>query len=898
MPANAFQQHHLRPLLLPRAIAVVGASPRDGALGRVVLENALRGPFSQHVHAVNPRHREVLGRQCWPSIPSIGEPIDLALVATPADAVDDVLDDCAAAKVKGAIVLSEPPSSPADAGPWLAHVQQRAVRHGIRLLGPGAFGLVRGDIGLNASMSDVSIQAGRVALVAQSSAVCTAMLDFAAPLRIGFSTVVSLGAAVDVDFGELLDFLLLDEETESILLYVETIRDARRFHSALRAAARIKPVALLKSGRSHERERDPARPSFDAVFESAIRRAGTVRVRTYTQLFAAARILALGRIPRDDRIAIVANGAAAALLAADAAFDRDIRLATFSSDTQHALVACGACDVDCRNPLDIGADATPERMAKALDRVLGDDNVDAAIVLNVPRPSIAPAAMAQAVAQVAVRVAKPVLAAWLGALDRPGVLAAFDAGGIANFYTPENAIDAFSFLAAYRRHQQWLLEVPPPHADPPPPDLAEAEALLRELPPQAASTLSSQQATRLLAAFGLHGTPATRVSSDVEAKRAARKLGYPVVLDSMLDSARRYQNLRDARSVMGAFRALTAGTATAHPPASTVVRVRRCSDAARAGEIRIGVHTDSTFGPVISLGATVRGVLADTDRKLMLPPLNRRLAVDLVDGFQRGRVALSLDERTRETLVQILLRVSAMVCMLPWVVEIELDPVTLAATGVTIDDMRVSVDSNRAHLRNYAHMAIHPYPSELVDETRGRNGARVQIRPIRPEDAQMERDFVDGLSEQTRYFRFFYQLNRLTPSMLARFTQIDYDRELALVAVVDDIGATEGRAFAGVARYVENPDRVSAEYAIVVHDDWQKQGVGRALMERLIVAAKRKGLARLEGAVLSENARMLAFARSLGFTSTPDPEDPEQVITRLELEPNRCEAILRRDAAR
>ena len=884
MPANAVQQHYLRPLLLPRAVAIVGASPREGALGRTILENALRGAFSADVHAVNPRHREVLGRKCWPSVASIGAPVDLAVIATPGRVVADVLDDCGRADVKAAILVAEPPAKADEAAAWHSDVRQRGVRHGMRVLGPGAFGLVRSDIGLNASISEANVQAGRVALVAQSSAVCTAMLDFAAPLRIGFSTVMSLGGAIDVDFGELLDFLLLDERTDSILLHVESIRDARRFHSALRAAARIKPVVVLKSGRSRETERDPANPAFDDVFDSAIRRAGTVRVRTYTQLFAAARILALGRIPRDDRIAIIANGAAAALLAADAAFDRNVRLATFSPATTHALQALGAQQGERLNPLDMRGDATPDRMAQALDRVLADEAVDAAVVLHVPRPAIPPADMARAVARVASAARKPVLAAWLGALDRPDVASAFEGGGIANFYTPENAIDAFSFLAAYRRHQQWLLEVPPPHADPPPPDLARATSLLRELPTHARAALSEDQATRLLAAFGLRATPAVRVSSEVEAKHAARRLGYPVVLDALPSPAPRFQNLRDARSVTGAFRALALQPADAEGAPSPRVRVRKCGDASRVGEIRIAVHTDPTFGPVISLGATLRGLVVATDRTLMLPPLNRRLALDLVDSFENGRVAAALDDTTRETLVEILLRMSALVCLLPWVDEMALDPVTLARGSVTIDDVRVVADTNRVHVRDYGHMAIHPYPAELVDEVRARDGARVEIRPIRPEDAEMEREFVDGLSEQTRFFRFFYQLNRLTPAMLARFTQIDYDRELALVAVVDDASASGGRAFAGVARYVENPDRVSAEYAIVVHDDWQKQGVGRALMERLIAAARHKGLARLEGTVLAENVRMLAFTRSLGFSTTPDPGDPEQVITRLELE--------------
>jgi acetyltransferase len=892
MSANGLQQHALRPLLLPRGVALVGASERPGSLGRIVFENALQAAFAGDLYAVNPRHREVLGRKSWPKISAIGLPVDLAVIAAPAQAIRDVLDDAATTRVDAAILLTDPPAGDtAQQRKWTRDIAQFAARRGIRLVGPGAFGLVRTDISLNASITDVPALRGRLALVAQSGAVCTAMLDFAAPLHIGFSTVLSLGAGVDINFGEMLDCLLLDEETDSILLYVESVREARRFVSALRAAARTKPVVVLKAGRSREAASLGNAPSEDAVFEAAVRRAGTVRVRTYTQLFAAARILALGRIPRGDRIAIVANGRGPALLAADTATDRDVRLAPLDPATVLALDKLLPAECDRSNPVDVRADAPPERLAGAVAALLADANVDAAVVLHVPRPSIGSTDSARAVAAIARDASKPVLAAWLGAIDRPEAREALEAGGVANFYTPENAVDAFSFLAAYRRHQELLLEVPPPQQEPEPPDLAAADSVRREAESEGRTTLSDEQSSQLLAAFGLHAMPVAAAADADEAKRLARQFGYPVSLElyakgsaSRSPSLRR-EKLRDARAVSRAYAHLIeASQTTPRRNKSLAIVLRKEADGQGGPELSLGVYTDPTFGPVVAFGASVRSPLARSDRALMLPPLNRRLAVELLNGVQGlPRAGFSLGDEANEALLRVMLQVSALVCALPWVVELELDPLTPTAGQPAIGCVRIAVDFKRARLANYAHMAIHPYPSELVSEVRARNGAIVVIRPIRPEDAALERRFVSSLSDETRYLRFFYRMHELTPAMLARFTQVDYDRELALVAVVEDLQAAESVSFAGVARYIENPDRTSAEYAIVVHDAWQRHGIGRALMEKLIAAARRRGLVRLEGAVLRENARMREFVESFGFTTSEDPDDPEQVLTALDL---------------
>lgn len=879
--------HYLRPLLKPASFALVGASERPGSFGRVVLENVMAAGYTGEFHAVNPSHRKLLGQRSWRSVHAIGKPVELVVIAVPCDAVAGVLTDAARARTKAAYLLtSAPAGDPAEARRWTREIATTAAKLGIRLAGPGAFGVIRTDIGLNATVSDVPVLPGRLALVAQSGAVCTAMLDFAHPGGIGFSSVLSLGGVIDVDYGELLDALLVDGQTDGILLYVEQVHDARRFMSALRAAARTKPVVLLKAGRSVEAG-SPGGPSPDAVFDAAMRRAGSVRVRTYTQLFAAARLLASGRIPQGDRIAVVANGRGPALLAADSARDAGIPLAAFEPQTLAALDALLPDESDRGNPVDVRGDAPPERFAAAVGAVVSDANTDGVIALHVPRPVDPPTDAARAVAAVARGSRKPVLAAWLGAIDRREARDALEAGGIANFYTPENAVEAFSFLASYRRHQELLLEVPPPTPDPEPVDLAVAERLRDSLDDRKA--LPASELAQLLAAFGLPVPRIERADTLAEAQAIARRFRYPVSLavDAPVPLP------LPTRGPIASGRALAKAYAELIDEARTVLRgpgwggyvfVRKAPRIERSRELAIGVAQDPVFGPVITYGASARPPLPPYERAIALPPLNRRLAVDLVTGDRRQRAAGVgvAAEAELDPLVRLLLQLSALVCACPWVQTLELDPVLVAPDVAMIGAARVTVDPRRKSRRGYGHMAIHPYPTELEGAITIRGGRTLAIRPIRPEDAEREKAFIAGLSEETRYFRFFYRMHELTPQMLARFTQVDYDRELALVALAS-VGAGEDRKIVAVARYIRNPDGESAEFAVVVDDAWQGQGVARALMRALAEAARRAGVARLHGAVLRSNHTMLRFVESLGFTTADDPEDPEQVVVSLPL---------------
>ena len=872
--------HYLRPLLRPDSIALVGASERAGSLGRVVFENLLAGGFKGPLYAVSARHSTVLGQRANRSLAAIGNPVELAIIATPPHAVVDVLDSAGEAKVKVAVVMTSPNAFDTRAArSWSRDVASAAKRHRIRIVGPGALGVICPAAGVNATYCTPTALPGRLALIAQSGAVATAILDFATPLGIGFSAVVSLGGAIDVAFGELLDLMLVDTSTDGILLYVEDVRDARGFLSALRAAARTKPVVVLKSGRSLD---PPVDITPDAVFDAALRRSGTVRVLTYTQLFAAARILARGRIPQGDRLAVVANGRGPAVLAADAAADRGLRLGTFTADTAKKLDALLNVDAPRINPIDVQSDAPAERLAGAVQLTLDDPNIDAVIALHVPRPVIPPLAAAKALAEVAKTSSKPVLAAWMGAVDRQEVHDALESGQVSNFFTPENAVDALSFLVAYRSNQAWLLEVPPPQPEPEPFDLVPLKTLRLALVDAARTELTAADICKVLSGFGI-GRFAT-VDTLAAAQHAAGELRFPLVVE--LDAP----NPEDARRAVRIRRSLQKVWAELQqmgkrrPPAGWTGRtVLREGPRSNAPGLAVGVATDPRFGPVIWIGPGIADPPLVQGRAVMLPPLNARLAADAIArAAGEQHAADRLDSATIAALVSLLTRISALVCALPWMIRLQLDPVVVESGRAFVAGAEAKVDPQRKLMRGYPHMAIHPYPVELIGDVALRDGATLHVRPIRPEDADLERAFVNGLSERSRYNRFFYRLAELTPSMLARFTQVDYDRELALVALAAEDGAS-AQAFVGVARYAANPDQTSAEFAVVVADAWQRRGVARMLMRGLIVCAKRRGFDHLVGTILRANEPMLAFARSLGFSVEDDPEDSTQVRVMLAL---------------
>ena len=890
--------HYLRPLLAPRSVALVGASERAGSLGSIVLRNLVAGNARGTVHAVNPKHKRVLDRPCYPSLRDLPEPADVAVIVTPAAAVPQVMRDAVAMRIRAAIVLTSGFSEAGARGQALQHEVLRIAREGgVRVLGPNCLGLMRTETGVNATFARTAARAGKLALVSQSGAICGAILDWAHGARVGFSSVVSLGGAADVDFGEVLDFLIWDTATEAILLYIEGIRDARRFLSALRAAARIKPVVVLKVGRYGAGSRAAASHTgalvgSDSVFDAALRRSGTVRVRTYTQLFAAARALAARRLAHGERLAIVTNGGGPGVLAADSAAENGVPLAQLDARTLAFLDGKLPAQWSRGNPIDLIGDAPAERFGEATSAALADPGVDAVLAMYSPVAVTTPEAAARAVATAAKDSRKPVLAAWLGEIDAGEAGANLDQAGIPNFHTPENAVEAFSYLCAHQRNQAQLLEVPAALAGAPgqaPADPDAADEIRRRALAEGRTLLTEHEAKALLAAFGLPVPASVIAQNRDEAVAAARAIGFPAVIKihspditHKTDVGGVRLNLQNAEMVASAFDDMLKHVKALRPDARLAgVVVQPMLRFAHAREVLVGVATDAIFGPVISFGSGGVAVETVRDTAVALPPLNRVLARELMGRTRIHRLLAAYRDvpaADAAALERILEGVSRMVCMLPWVKEIDLNPVLAHPAGAIIADARVAIDPSKPARagRHYPHMAIHPYPSELTSELTLSDGARVTMRAMRPEDADLEKRFVAGLSEHSRYQRFMQHLHELPPNMLERFTQLDYDRELALVALHPRSGA-----FIAVGRYAPYPDGTTAEFALTVADEWQGKGLGRALLERLCVTAREAGYSALHGYIMEGNHGMLDLARHLGFRESGREEGAVTLVRNL-----------------
>ena len=626
----------------------------------------------------------------------------------------------------------------------------------------------------------------------------------------------------------------------------------------------------------------------DAVFDAALRRAGSVRVRTYTQLFAAARVLATGRLPQGERLAIVTNGGGPGVVAADSAAENGVQLAKLGAETISLLNARLPPQWSKGNPVDIIGDAPPERFGSATSAALADPGVDALLVMYSPVAVTAPEAAARAVVDATRGSGKPVLAAWLGDINPNDSRRLLEAHGIPNFYTPENAVEAFSFLCAYRRNQAQLLQVPTAtvELDERAPDLARADALRRQALAGGRKLLTQEESRQLLAAFRLPVADSIVVSSRERALEAAQQIGFPVVLKlhspditHKSDVGGVRLNLQNADMVASAFDDMMRHVRTLRPQARIEgALVQPMLRFAHAREVLVGVAPDAVFGPVISFGSGGVSVEAVRDTAVALPPLNAVLARELMQRTRVFRLLAGYRDvppADLEALAAIVVGVSRMVCLLPWLAEMDLNPVLAHAGGAVIADARVVVDiETKEFPPRYGHMAIHPYPRELEGEIPVRDGRRLPVRPMRPEDAAREKRFFDQLSERSRYQRFMQYIPQLSERMLSRFTQLDYDRELALVALWQD-------EFVAVGRYAPNQDGRSAEFALVVADDWQGKGLGHALLERLCDAARAAGYRALYGHILQANHDMLALAAHLGFIQQAQDGNEVTVVRTL-----------------
>jgi acetyltransferase len=856
-------RHRLSALFDPASVALYGATERPGSIARRLLEGLRAGGYSGAIGAVNPRHRSVLGQACVASGGALDFVPDLALAAVPAASLPEIVTDCARRGTRfivdytGGFDLASPGGRAAQRD-CLSLARER----GVRIVGPHCTALMRPASRFEAGFTPGRLKAGGIGLMSQSGAVVTALLDWANAAGLGFSSVLSLGQALDLDLPELLDWYLFDAQTESVLLFLESIRDARGFMSSVRALARVKPVIIMKAGRGLDLPNTvPATLSAsfapdlsslidaDQVFGAAIARAGAVRADTTMQLLSAARLLAPRRPPTGPRVAIVANGGGPGTIAADALARSALQPAQLQPDTLAAIDATRpggrrliGADTLPANPLNLLADADAAQIEAALRATLADEGVDAVVMLFMPQTATPSTDAAGAIIAAAAGQAKPVAAVLAGGASIAPGQRLLDAAGIPTFITPENAVDALALLERFARNQRSLRQVPVAIDTGFAPDVAAAQAICRQAIGRGQRVLDAQQAGSVLAAFGID-------------------IGFRIGV-----------GLPDADGA----------------PQDAPIREATAARTVDQREAFLGMTRDAVFGAVIAFGAGGVARAQIDDIAVELPPLDAPLARALIGRtrlVRRLRAYRDIASIDFERLEQTLVRFSTLVCACPMITRLDLNPLQVdarqtLALGAHIE-VGATIETGTAPWRGpYGHLAIHPYPRELEALIALRDGRSVLLRAIRPEDAELERVFIAQLSPETLYRRFMMPVKALPDSLIERFTQIDYDRELALVAM--ETGSAQTR-IVGVARITPTWDDGVAEFAIVVGDWLQRSGLGREMMQRLIDAARSRGYRMLEGRVLGTNAPMLQFCKRLGFSIVFDPQDMAERIVRRSL---------------
>jgi len=880
-------QHYLTPLFAPKSIALFGASDRVDSVGQIVFHNMLQGGFKGGLYPINPKHAEIQGQKAYRSLEEIGEEVDLVVIATPPKAVPAIIEECGKHGVKGAIVITAGFGETGAEGQALEKaLLDNAHRYGIRLIGPNCLGVMRPVLGFNATFNKGSANNGHLAFVSQSGALCTAILDWAQANDVGFSSVISLGSSADVDFGEILDYLVSDPQTHSILMYIEGIRDARRFMSSIRAAARVKPVILVKVGRHAAGSKaamshTASLVGSDDAFDAAVQRAGVVRVQTITQLFSAAMALSCGFHPTGNRLAIVTNGGGPGVMATDRASDVGLVMAELSEQTIERLNEVLPSNWSHGNPVDVIGDAQSERYLHAVQACLDDQNVDGILTILTPQAMTKPLEAAQTLIDLAKQNKKPLLTCWMGDSQVSESRAAFAKAHLPNFRTPEPAVEVISFLSAYHRNQKLLRQMPGPLSHHLEPDVEGARMVIEGVLQERRKVLSEMESKALLSAFHIPVAQTMVAHSPNEALLIAQQLGYPVAMkvnspdiSHKSDAGGVKLNLMNAPAVRAAYQEITENIKLNRPDAQMDgISIQPMIVKANGRELMVGVTSDPVFGPVITFGAGGTMVEVMGDRSVTLPPLNSFLVKELIDGTKVAKLLGAFRHMPAvdmEALESVLLRVSEMVCELPSLIEMDINPLIVDERGVLAADARVVVAYRQPNADRYAHMAIYPYPTHLETSWQMADGTDVTIRPIRPEDAQLVQSFVRNLSQESRYFRFMNSMQELSESTLVKLTQIDYSREMALIAVTYEHGK---EVELGVSRFAINPDGESCEFAIVVADKMRGRGLGQKLMSVLFDAARSKGLKEMQGEVLRNNEGMLKLVSRLGFKVETCMED-------------------------
>ncbi|NLI82834.1 MAG: bifunctional acetate--CoA ligase family protein/GNAT family N-acetyltransferase [Deltaproteobacteria bacterium] len=873
---------NLEKIFKPSAIAVVGASRRENSVGEAVMRNLTQCGYEGSIFPVNPKYEELFGLTTHASIRDIEAPLDLAVITTPIETVPSIVEACASRQVGAAIILSAGGKEAGDEGRAIeARIREIAYRGKVRIIGPNCLGVLCAGVNLNASFANHMTLPGRLAFISQSGALCTAILDIALHERIGFSHFVSIGSMLDVDFGDIINYLGNDPEVSSIALYVENLSNFRKFMGAARAVSRVKPIVVLKSGRSPAGARAAASHTGalageDAVYDAAFKRAGIARVQTIEELFDCAELMAKQPRPGGPGLAIITNAGGPGVMAADALALYGMEPVTLNAATIARLDECLPRYWSRGNPVDIIGDATPDRYRDAVRICMAAPEVNSLLVILTPQALTNPTAVAESVTRILERRRVSIFTVWMGAGDVEKGREIFNRAGIPTYETPERAVHAFMTMYRYSRNLEMLQEIPPKL----PRDLRfnqrEASEIIQKGLEEGRKFLDEVESKRLLAAYGIPVNPTEAARSEDEAVAGAGAMGYPVVvkihakgISHKTDVDGVMLNLRNESDVRRAFRQVVENALLTQPDAEILGVTVQPMLKGHLYELIVGSVRDRDFGPVILFG--MGGIMAEVlkDRALALPPLNRLLARRLMEDTRVFQLLKGYRNRPGINLLlveEVLIRLSHLVADFPQIVELDVNPLVPGRDQVWAVDARVAIEPSE--ITPPMHLVISSYPVQHEKQVVTRGGIEVLLRPVKPEDGPLLVDLFNTLSPTSIYFRFFRPIKYLSHEMLARFTQIDYDRDIVLVAI-DQRGESE--TMLGVVRLMGDPDATRAEFAIVVGDPWQGKGVGAALLEHCLSIAADRGMREVWGYVLPENTTMLALGRKVGFSVTRVP---------------------------
>ncbi|MGR5249773.1 GNAT family N-acetyltransferase [Vibrio aestuarianus] len=874
--------NNLSPFLKPKSIAVIGASVRPFRAGNIVMKNLLQGGFDGAIMPVTPYYPSVCGVLAYKTIDALPIVPDIAILCTHATRNVAIFKQLAAKGISSVIVLSSDMYKLDDQGIEIQkQCSEIAKSAAIRVLGPNSLGLILPWLNFNASFSPVTALKGNIAFISQSAAVCTTILDWANDKQIGFSAFISLGNASDIDFADLLDCLSTDRHTDAILLYVDTIKDARRFMSAARAASRNRRILVLKGGRTlagrkAAQAHTGGDDTLDIIYDSAIKRTGMLRVNNTHELFAAVETLTHSVPLRGERLAIITNGGGPAIMAVDTLLERGGKLAELEEHIFEKLNQCLPDSWSHSNPIDMVGDADHTRYVNTLNALLDSDEADAILIMHSPSAIAQSEQTAQAVVD-AIRTHPRhkhfnILTNWSGELTARPARQIFTQAGIPTYRTPESAVVAFMHLVEYRRNQKQLMETPttaePVHVS----EIHTAQQWInKQLGEQSTSHLDTHQIGTLFKCFNFDVLPTWIASDASEAVHIAEQIGYPVAVKLRSpDIAHKSDvqgvmlNLRNSHEVANAAQAILDRTQLSYPSANIHgLLVQGMAKLAGGEELRIKVKTDATFGPVILLGQGGSEWDEAIDAAAALPPLNMTLARYLiVRAIRGGKIRLQKlpEPMNVNGLSEFLVRISQMIIDCPQIHELDIHPVLANGSQFTILDADLILKPFQGD--GHSRLAIRPYPSELEEQVTLRDNSVVMLRPILPEDEPQHAEFIHNVSKEDLYKRFFSDVGEFNHEALANFTQIDYDREMAFVAVDNNDG--EGKII-GVSRALINPENTDAEFAILIRSDLKGNGLGKILLQKVIDYCRLKGTVQISGMTMPTNRGMLTLAQKLGF---------------------------------